>query len=116
MVLAKLDMENFGKDHGMDPQFSTDQAQADPSVYFWRWHYRTSKVQKLFEDLIDCWISSNYGTGEDGARKLAEDYLAQGWWRSMTKHIPSLRRSLDEMPEWAGRHGGTLTPTILKNV
>jgi hypothetical protein len=107
--LAHLDMESYGSSRGMDPAFSQRSAQGQDRIWFWRWHYRAVTVQRLFDEMIGCWLDKNYGEGG-----LEEDTLAQGWWQSMIKHIPSLRRATVTSPDWAGP--GALTKDTLRRV
>lgn len=53
--IKNLHMDTFAADRGM-AQFS---AAPNATVYFWRWHYRARTVQRLFEDMIGCWIDAN---------------------------------------------------------
>jgi len=114
LVLANLDMEHYGADRGMDPAFSTKAAQKDDLMYSWRWHYRALTVQRMFDSMIGCWLDANYGPSEEGEARLAEDEVVQKWWQSMVKHIPAIRRSVEQDPEWAA--GGRLTPNTLRHV
>jgi len=117
LVLANMDMTRYGRVRGIDPASSTQAAQSDDSVWFWRWHYRAKTVQDLYDTMIQCWLDRNYGHGDQGKEALAADDLVQGWWRLMKRHIPSIRRSLQEVPEWAGGVGDqTITPVALKRV
>ncbi|CAK0803230.1 unnamed protein product [Prorocentrum cordatum] len=102
-------MESYGSSRGMDPAFSQRSAQGQDRIWFWRWHYRAVTVQRLFDEMIGCWLDKNCGEGE-----LEEDTLAQGWWQSMIKHIPSLRRATATSPDWAGP--GALTKDALRRV
>merc|ERR1719436_574194 len=62
--------------------------------------------------MIDCWLHKNYG--EEADSSLEADNLVQEWWQSMIQHIPALRRSTQQFPDWSPP--GTLTQAGLKNI
>eukprot|EP00969_Alexandrium_andersonii_P157977 6981473-Alexandrium_andersonii.AAC.1 len=41
--LADMDMERYGQIRGMDPRWSSEDAQTNSNVWGWRWHYRALK-------------------------------------------------------------------------
>jgi len=94
-----MDMERFGELRGMSPEFSTRQAVQDPTRWGWRWHYRALMTQRLYDELIDCRLTSHYG--QDGGAALAADGALQAWWTNMVSHMPALKRATKLNPEWA---------------
>jgi hypothetical protein len=77
-------MANFARKRNMPAADSTGSG-------FWRWHYRTSKIQQLFQDLIECNLDKHYYA--DSA--LENDPLVKSWWAEMIAKMPALKRSIE---------------------
>eukprot|EP01061_Rhynchopus_euleeides_P042523 TRINITY_DN74160_c0_g1_i1.p1 TRINITY_DN74160_c0_g1~~TRINITY_DN74160_c0_g1_i1.p1 ORF type:complete len:611 (+),score=271.44 TRINITY_DN74160_c0_g1_i1:60-1892(+) len=88
--LAEMDMENYAKVRNMP-------ASASEKGGFWRWHYRTLKVQRMYEEMIRCFLAANYES--DAA--VEQDEVLQAWWQSMIQHMPAVQRATEMSPEWA---------------
>ena len=108
LSLAEMDMENYAAVRNMPSALS--EAGPNGETPIWRWHYRTLTVQRLFEEMIRCWLDAN-GLNTDEA--IAADGNLAEWYTGMKQHMPSLARSVALTPEWAGE---TLTKEGLVNV
>jgi hypothetical protein len=106
-------MELCGKVRNIDGIHSTSVAITNSSVWGWRWHCRAPTVQRLYEDMITCWLKASYGM-EDLESSMVGDKELQAWWKSMIDHLPSLKRTTKQNPEWASTD--KLTFTSLKHV
>jgi len=101
LSLADMDMTRYGEIRGMNASFSSKEANEDPEKWGWRWHYRALSVQKLYDDLISCWLDLYYnGTAEEQDHKIAEDKDIQHWWSEMLKYLHPLRRAVEKSPGW----------------
>eukprot|EP00928_Gymnodinium_smaydae_P017859 TRINITY_DN16819_c0_g1_i1.p1 TRINITY_DN16819_c0_g1~~TRINITY_DN16819_c0_g1_i1.p1 ORF type:complete len:738 (-),score=156.08 TRINITY_DN16819_c0_g1_i1:201-2360(-) len=112
--LADLDMERYGLLRAMEPNVSTGEAVISNKRWGWRWHYRALTVQRLFDELVACWLRAHAkDKSGDAEAFVANDKLLQAWWRAMLAHVPSLRRATESNPEWASRE---LTAASLRRV
>mmetsp|Transcript_8685 Transcript_8685/g.24438 ORF Transcript_8685/g.24438 Transcript_8685/m.24438 type:complete len:697 (-) Transcript_8685:121-2211(-) len=112
--LAEMDMESYGKVRNIEEYSSSASAMGNSSRWGWRWHYRALTVQRLYDQLVDCWLRANYPEGNELDSGLAQDGVLQAWWRSMIDHLPSLKLATQENPEWAS--SGTLSASALRHV
>lgn len=117
--LAALDMENFAGTHNMKPSFSVKPTSGTPKTYFWRWHYRALTVQRLLENLVECWFTSNF-PNDYSDDEIKNDATIQAWWASMVKHLPALQRAVatteGSLKDWAKNPAAGPTRQMLKNV
>lgn len=115
--LAEMDMENYGKvqDRNMEEDVSTLAAVTNSSRWGWRWHYRALTVQRLYDELVRCWLEAHFKDKEGGVATAVEnDGVLQAWWQSMIDHIPSLKRATQLSSGWA--NPGKLTLDSLSHV
>jgi len=90
LKLSDLDMDMFAANRNMPPE-------ALGKDGFWRWHYRASTVQNLYESMIRCFLDKNFPTEQD----LINDAAVRSWWESLFNHMPALDRVTDD--SWASR-------------
>jgi len=115
LILADMDMENFGKVRNIEEDVSTLAAVTNSSRWGWRWHYRALTVQRLYDELVRCWLEAHFKDTEGGAAAAVEnDGVLQAWWKSMIDHIPSLKRATQLRQDWADP--GKLTVDSLAHV
>ena len=100
LKLSDLDMVNFARNRHMP-------SEAVGKDGFWRWHYRASKVQDLYESMIGCFLDHNYPTEEN----LVADKAIRLWWANLFKFMPAISR-MEDSP-WASRE---LSRAGIKNV
>eukprot|EP00039_Didymoeca_costata_P031003 m.32650 g.32650 ORF g.32650 m.32650 type:complete len:694 (+) comp8434_c0_seq2:101-2182(+) len=115
--LHELDMSNYAAVRNMQTFSSPaplDNTTGNPSRLFWRWHHRSSQMQQLFSNLIDCWLEQNYGADYKTDAALYEDETLKAWWQSMRDHLPSIQRTLEKNPGYLTN--GELTYTSLSRV
>lgn len=100
--LADLDMERYAKARGMErfTEGSTVGKSPKPGQWRWRWHSRALKVQRLLQELLECWLRLYYGGGNT---HLAGDTALVGWWGSLLQHMPSLRVAAARSSDWLVR-------------
>jgi len=116
LSLAAMDMENFAIVRNMKPEFSSSDG---GDGFRWQWHYRALTVQRLYRDLIKCWLDRNFG---EGKIDFENDKVLNDWWRDLRKYIPAFRRAVEsDQPGYDARFeewgkGGTLDRDTLTNL
>jgi len=113
LSMATMSMDMFASERGMS-KFSVKPptgADGRPEHFFWRWHYRATKAQAMYVDLLECWVDENYGGDWD---LVTGDAMINNWWTEMKLYLPSIAQAVKQHPDWIDN--GDLTRESLTKV